>query len=434
MTPSTLAHTLSALKSGQLDLLSHLDALCDRIEAVDPHLHCFVEEPDRRARLRVDAERLLQAFPRSDDRPSLFGLAMGVKDIYRADGFDTRCGSALPPALFAGSESGLVTRLKSAGALIVGKTVTTEFAWFEPGPTRNPLNPEHTPGGSSSGSAAAVAAQLAHAALGTQTIGSIIRPAAYCGITGVKPSAGSLPTDGIIPFSKTFDHPGFFTQDLESAEHLAAVICDEWQVPHPPKTGKPVIGLPDNAFLEQADTTIQQTFENQVKKLADAGFTIIKTKMINNIDQINEYHKALAAKEFSDVHEEWFETYGHLYGKHSIDLVHTGRKVSTGMVREILQLREKATLEVASLMDSEGIDCWLSPSATSLPPKGLESTGSPLMNLPWTFTGLPCISIPVQSRINSSPLPFPAGLQLSGKANGLKPLFAHTSGIQKHCS
>ena len=136
----------------------------------------------RFARLQNDADALVLRYPDLIKRPLLFGAVAGVKDIFHVEGFTTQAGSRLPSEVLQGKEAESVSRLKDAGALIFGKTVTTEFAYFSPGPTRNPHNPEHTPGGSSSGSAAAVAAEFCHLALGTQTIGSIIRPASFCGV------------------------------------------------------------------------------------------------------------------------------------------------------------------------------------------------------------------------------------------------------------
>ena len=166
----------ASLRSGETDLLSYIHTICDRIDAEEPLIQAFVPEPARRQRLTDAAKELLSRFPDPADRPPLFGQLVGVKDIFRVDGFATQAGSQLPATLFAGAEAAVVTRLKESGALIAGKTVTTEFAYFQPGPTRNPRNPAHTPGGSSSGSAAGVAAGFFPLALGTQTIGSIIRP------------------------------------------------------------------------------------------------------------------------------------------------------------------------------------------------------------------------------------------------------------------
>ena len=167
---------------------------------------------------------------------------MGVKDIIRVDGFPTRAGSRLPPHLFAGPQAACVTALRRAGALVLGKTVTTEFAGFEPGPTANPHRPGHTPGGSSSGSAAAVAAGYCPLALGTQTIGSVIRPAAFCGIVGFKPSLGRIATAGLVDFSPAVDTVGIFTQDLAGMGSVAAVLCGEWR--RRTEADKPVLGVP----------------------------------------------------------------------------------------------------------------------------------------------------------------------------------------------
>lgn len=420
-----------------------ITSLCDIIEQNDPSINAFLPEPGRRVRLMNDLASLATMHPEKTKRPALYGLPIAVKDIYRVDGFDTFCGSKLPAHLFAGHEASAVSRLKAAGALILGKTVTTEFAWFQPGPTRNPCNPAHTPGGSSSGSAAAVAAGMAPIALGTQTIGSVIRPAAYCGIIGIKPSALSIPTDGIIPFSPTFDQAGYFTRDLDTAEAIAKVICDEWPAKD---TSAPAtapyglsrsdhqqqktltIGIPDNTFMEQADVEILNTFHKVVKDLKAAGHRLVSTNLFADIKRINRQHKAIAAREFAMVHAGWYAEFGHLYGEHSVNLIQEGREVSESEVPTILAHRQALQKDLESRMHRDGIDLWISPSATSLPPKGLTSTGSPLMNLPWTFLGLPCISLPIPN----TGLPLPVGLQCSGRINGLQELLLHARVIQQN--
>ncbi|MEC8818767.1 MAG: amidase, partial [Planctomycetota bacterium] len=175
------------------DVLQRVEAA---FEAREGLVHAFVEEPGRFERLRREARDLERRFPEDSVRPPLFGLAVGVKDIINVEGLPTRAGTSLPPELFAGPEAPCVRRLREAGALVVGKTVTTEFAYLAPGPTRNPHDPDHTPGGSSSGSAAGVAAGLCDAALGTQTVGSLMRPAAFCGVHAMKPSKGRVPDAG----------------------------------------------------------------------------------------------------------------------------------------------------------------------------------------------------------------------------------------------
>jgi Asp-tRNA(Asn)/Glu-tRNA(Gln) amidotransferase A subunit family amidase len=191
--------------------LNHLE---DRFNQIEPHIMAFIPEVGRFKRLHQDLAYLVKKYPDPQSRPDLFGIPVAIKDLYHVSGFLTRAGSRLPPEILTAEEGEVIKKLKLSGALILGKTVSTEFAYFAPGPTRNPHNINHTPGGSSSGSAAAVAAGLTPLAFGTQTIGSIIRPAAYCGVVGFKPSQGRIPTDGIVPLSPSVDHVGFFTSDV----------------------------------------------------------------------------------------------------------------------------------------------------------------------------------------------------------------------------
>src|SRR5205085_9394291 len=177
-----------------------------------------------------------------------------------------------------------VSALRSAGAIILGKTVSTEFAWFEPGPTRNPHDLAHTPGGSSSGSAAAVAAGFCLLALGTQTIGSVIRPAAFCGIVGFKPSYGRIATHGLIICAASLDTIGFFTQDVAGIAPVASLICNNWQPVTPITT--PVLGVPVGPYLAQASEEGRAAFEKQVTLLEKAGYQVQYVEAMPDIDTI----------------------------------------------------------------------------------------------------------------------------------------------------
>jgi Asp-tRNA(Asn)/Glu-tRNA(Gln) amidotransferase A subunit family amidase len=197
--------------------------ICDRICEFDRGIKAFLPEPGRRDRLERDARSVPGAgLP-------LQGMPVGVKDIIRVDGLPTRAGSALPPEVFAGPQAPLVDRLRAAGALVAGKTVTAEFAVTAPGPTRNPRNRAHSPGGSSSGSAAAVAAGMVPLAVGSQTVGSVIRPAAYCGVAGFKPTHGRIPVEGVIANAPSFDTVGVFAPDVAGVALAASVLCDGWR-------------------------------------------------------------------------------------------------------------------------------------------------------------------------------------------------------------
>ena len=221
MEHASLADIARRLREGELQLQAYLEQLEGRMESREPQILAFVPEEGRFERLRPQAEELLGLHPDPLTRPPLFGVATGVKDVFRVDGFPTRAGSRLRPELLAGPEAACVSRLREAGVLVVGKTASTEFAYFAPAVTENPHRSGHTPGGSSSGSAAAVAAGLCDLALGTQTIGSVIRPAAFCGVVGFKPTHGLIPRSGVLLLSRALDHVGTFARSVEDAALLA---------------------------------------------------------------------------------------------------------------------------------------------------------------------------------------------------------------------
>jgi Asp-tRNA(Asn)/Glu-tRNA(Gln) amidotransferase A subunit family amidase len=245
------------LRSGERPLLDYLDELEAHFKEREPEVLAFVAEDGRFARLRREAQELLEKYPNPEARPPLFGVPIGVKDIFHADGFVTRAGSKVPPEVIQGHESESVSLLRRAGALVLGKTVTTEFAYFAPGPTRNPYNPEHTPGGSSSGSAAAVGAGLCPLAFGTQTLGSVNRPAAFCGVVGYKPSYDRISKAGVIPLAGSVDHVGLFAKTVAGVALGAGVLCRVWQENRGAEergsrgAGEMVVGIPEGAYLER---------------------------------------------------------------------------------------------------------------------------------------------------------------------------------------
>src|SRR5256885_9499070 len=300
ISPAPLAATAAALRSGQLDLLTYIDEACSRIDEAEPLIHALLPEQDRRQRLLTEAEALQKRFPEPASRPPLYGILLGVKDMFRVAGFPTQAGSQLPAELFDGSEAACVTLLRNAGALILGKTISAEFAWIEPGPTRNPHNLNHTPGGSSSGSAAAVAAGFCPLALGTQTIGSTIRPAAFCGIVGFKPTFGRIPRAGLILCSDSLDHIGCFTQDVTGTALVASLLCHDWHPVTP--AALPVLGVPDGPYLVQASTEALDAFERQLALLQNAGYTVRRVAALGDIEAIHRRHLRLVFAEMAHVH------------------------------------------------------------------------------------------------------------------------------------
>ncbi len=402
----SLSETVQRLRDGSLPPEGFINDLCDRIEAVDGQIQSLLPEPNRRKRLLSELAVLVRKYPDPGLRPPLFGIPVGVKDIFVVDGFETRAGSRLPPAVFKGKEAASVSALKNAGALILGKAVTTEFAYFQPGPVRNPHNIEHTPGGSSSGPAAAVAAGLTPLALGTQTIGSISRPASYCGVYGFKPSLGRIPTSGVIPLSPTVDHVGFFTQDIEGIELVCTLLVDDWKQPVD-KSRQTVIGIPAGEYMKQAEPEILHWFFRKAEELERAGFRVVEKDVFGDILSINAAHRNIVSRDFAEVHHNWHRAFTERYGRHAKELITEGRNVSGKAIADARNLQAEIKNRLEQVTHKEGIALWLSPSSVDTAPKGLHSTGSPLMNLPWTFLGVPTLSIP--AGMNGGGLPL--GLQ-----------------------
>ncbi len=399
------------LRSNTLELSTYLAQVCNYLDKAEPKVQALLPEPDRRARLLAEANALQARFPDPANRPPLYGALVGVKDIFQVDGYPTRAGSKLPAELFEGPEATCVEMLRESGALILGKTVTTEFAYFAPGPTRNPHNLAHTPGGSSSGSAAAVAAGFCPLALGTQTIGSVIRPAAYCGIVGFKPSYNRIDPAGLIFVSPSLDHVGLFTQDVAGMILAAAVLCQDWRpdLANATSDQRPVLGIPDGPYLTQASAEGLAEFKAQLAHLEEAGYIIRQVSTLEDIEAIDQYHRRLMAAEMAQVHLDWFARYEDRYRPQTVELIQMGKTVSR---EEINAARiRKNTLEnkLETLMEQVGIDIWVSPAAPGPAPQGINSTGDPAMNLPWTNAGLPTITVPAGRSANGLPL----GLQLA---------------------
>jgi Asp-tRNA(Asn)/Glu-tRNA(Gln) amidotransferase A subunit family amidase len=316
----------------------------------------------------------------------------------------------------------------------MGKTVTTEFAYFAPGPTRHPLSAtlaeDYTPGGSSSGSAAAVAAGLCPLALGTQTIGSIIRPAAFCGVAGFKPSLGRVPTAGVIPLSPSVDHVGFFTRTVADAALVAPFLCANWLPPNHSPLSTPhsplILGIPEGPYLERASAEGLAHFHTTCDRLRQAGYTLRSVPAMPDFAEIVERHNRLVAADAAQVHEQWFAEFGELYHSRTADLIREGQKVTVDDLEAARDGRFWLRQQLTDLMDEHDIDLWLSPAAPGPAPKGLDKTGDPVMNLPWTHAGLPAVTIPSGSSSNSLPL----GLQITGRFGADEYLLDVAGGIE----
>ncbi|MFH2202998.1 MAG: amidase [Elusimicrobiota bacterium] len=388
----------------------HLARLAELFAELEPAIKAFLPEPKRFARLRRELAALESRYPDPAARPPLYGIPVGVKDIFHVDGFTTRAGARVPADLLQGEQARSVTLLKEAGALVLGKTVTTEFAYFATGPTRNPHNTEHTPGGSSSGSAAAVGAGLCPLALGTQTIGSIMRPAAYCGTFGFKPTSGRIPLDGVIPLSPSADHIGFFAADAAWAKLAAAALCRDWENDERIAESAPlVLGVPEGDYMERASARALRHFADACFRLKDAGAKLKTLDLLPDFAAISARHDDLVAAEAASVHREWFAGHAALYHDKTAELIRRGQTIEGARLAECRAGRGALRARLADALERHGLSAVIAPAATGPAPEGLASSGDPIMNLPWTHAGLPVAGVP-SGMLDGLPM----GVQLIG--------------------
>jgi Asp-tRNA(Asn)/Glu-tRNA(Gln) amidotransferase A subunit family amidase len=394
-------------------LLANL-ALVTRVSAQSPPLETFTQWLDASRRTRdaalqpcVDRIRLLDGEIRAwlqvlPQKPTgdgaLSGIPFGAKDIIETRGLATEYGSPIYKGRIGTTDAAIVRELRQRGGILLGKTHTTAFAYRTPGPTRNPRNLAHTPGGSSSGSAAAVAAGMVPFALGTQTRGSVLRPASYCGVTGFKPSYGLLPMEGVLPFAKSLDTLGLFT-------HTPADMLKLWA------TIGYSEGRPEELPLGAADPPLEvepamgQAFQTALSRLRNAGAVIRPVAVTEMLNKLNDASNTVMFYEGARFHEQRFNEYGSRLADMA-DLVRDGLKISVERYDEARRFVAECKARMTEVFKATPI--ILVPAATGPAPLGLASTGDPRMNAPWTALGTPAISVPLPVS-NALPL----GLQLT---------------------
>jgi Asp-tRNA(Asn)/Glu-tRNA(Gln) amidotransferase A subunit family amidase len=260
-------------------------------------------------------------------------------------------------------------------------------------------------------------------ALGSQTIGSVIRPASFCGVVGFKPSYGRIPLDGVVPVSPSLDHVGLFTQDVAGAAAAAPVCVDDWD--DLADTDRPVLGVPDGDYLGQADDATFDHFEAVVEDLAGAGYEVRHVAAFAGIEAVNEHHDRLVPAEMALAHEEWFESYGDRYGSVTTDYIERGQEVSVAELAAARRGRLELRAALHDRMAEQGVDVWLSPAAPGPAPSGIDDTGDPVMNLPWTHAGVPAVSLPA-GRVDG----LPVGLQCTARFGDDERLLAWAAGIE----
>jgi len=407
-----------AIRDGALSSEQLVESCLARIREAEPQVEAW--------QYLDPAHALAQARARDADRREgratgpLHGLPVGIKDIIDTGDMPTEDGTVLHAGRTPDRDATVVAMLRAAGAVILGKTVTTECAYFHPGKTRNPHNPGHTPGGSSSGSAAAVGAGMVPLALGSQTNGSVIRPAAFCGVYGFKPTHGLIPRHGILKLSRTLDHVGVFARTLEDIALISEQIVgyDERDPDTRPRARiafqaiaaeepplAPLLAFVKGPAWERAAEETKKAFAELVGELGDR---VVEVELPGTAPRALDWHRTIMETEMAANFDlEW--------EKGRERLSETLRALLT-RGREVRALEYQQALARIPILNEgfgeifERYDAILTPAAPGTAPKGLGATGDPAFCTLWTLLGMPALSLPLMRGENGLPL----GVQLVG--------------------
>ncbi len=427
----TLSGAGQAIRDGRRTSVEIVQECLDRIARLDGRLRAWVVVDDARA-VR-EAERCDQETASGSSRGPLHGIPIGIKDIIDVAGLPTAAGSPRRTRLGARAteDAPVVARLRAAGAVILGKTVTTQYAGYDPPPTRNPWNEDRTPGGSSSGSAAAVAAGMCLAALGSQTGGSITRPSAFCGVAGCKPTFGRVSRSGVVPVALSLDHVGpiglsaadlatllttMAGHDPADSGSLTAPLPDLLANLSEGIDDPPLLGVPGGVFDQRLEESARRPWSQAVQLLADAGARLRPHPFIRADDDLYTTHRCLMAYEAAGYHAGWFAEFPDDYQPGMRRLIEEGLGITEAQHDRSLQHQRELRGRCEEWFgESDVMICPAAPGAAPTP----ETTGDPVFNSPWSLTGLPTITVPCGLTADG----LPVGMQLVGRARDEERLF-----------
>lgn len=417
----TLTEASDMIATGTLSPVELTRSVLDRTSAVEPRVLAWARTLAQQA--MAEAERLDWLLRRGTYLGPLHGIPLGIKDIYYTAGVETAAGSRVLAGFVPTFDATVVRRLLEAGAILLGKTATTEFAYADPAATRNPWNLGHTPGGSSSGSAAGVAAGMCLSAFGTQTGGSIVRPAAFCGVVGLKPTYGRVSRHGIIPFAWSLDHPGPVAKTVRDAALLLSAVAGP--DPQDPSTAiQPVTsyaesldapprglvaGIADRYFPERSGPAVATSFQEAIRVLETLGMRIREVKLPDCFEAGVEAGRVIMHAEGAAFHRDWFKTRREDYAPKLAGLIEAGLLVPAASYLRAQQARSVAIAAMRRLLTD--VDVLITPSTPGPAPEGLASTGDPVFNLPSSTFGLPALGLPM----GFAPSGLPLGLQITGR-------------------
>jgi Asp-tRNA(Asn)/Glu-tRNA(Gln) amidotransferase A subunit family amidase len=395
----TIHEAAAAIRAGRTTPLDLVDACLANIDRWESKVRAWVFID--RAYVHGEAERLTDELSKGHYRGPLHGIPIAVKDIFDVFDWPTAAGSTLWEHSIARQDSEVVRRLRCAGAIFLGKTVTTQYASFDPPVTRNPWNVERTPGGSSSGSAAALATGMCLGALGSQTGGSITRPAAYCGVAGCKPTCGRVPLDGIVPLAWSMDHPGPLARCVEDLGLMLAVMADSWHGPFAAPAAPPALTRVYGLFEDMAEPAVQSAMKEVANRLQTAGVRLDKAALPAGFADVVQRHRIVMAVEAAQFHRLRLERHPEDYKPNIRQLLEEGLACSATDYADTKAHQLKLQEQTQALLADGTI--LLTPAATG-PAPDAATTGNPAFNSPWSYTGLPTVSLPTGQFVEGLPL------------------------------
>ncbi len=402
----TIHEAAVAMRQKKLTPVQLLQQCLERIERYEKSVRAWVMVAREEA--LEQAKRLTRELEKGDDRGPLHGIPVGIKDIFDVFDWPTAAGSHLWAQSIARKDSVAVERLRQAGAVILGKTVTTAYASFDPPPTRNPWRLDRTPGGSSSGSAAAVACGMCLGAVASQTGGSITRPASYCGVASLKPTYGRISLEGVVPLAPSMDHVGVMASCVRDLGLLCSALSDPFptfssqnafaEPEHPPTLAR-IGGL----FLDRAEPVVTDAVHQAVTKLKAAGAKVVSMDPPAPFAEVLQRHRTVMAVEAAEFHEHRLRRHPEDYPPRITALIREGMETSATEYVRALHHKDTLTDALIEQLELSDAHAFLVPATTS-PPPSAETTGDPAFNSPWSYTGLPAVSFPIAWTDDGVPL------------------------------
>ncbi|MDB5413586.1 MAG: amidase, Asp-tRNAAsn/Glu-tRNAGln amidotransferase subunit [Rubritepida sp.] len=425
----TVTQTAAGLRKGEFSPVELVEALLARIAETEPDVEAW-EVVDADGALRA-ARWMTERMRERPSRRSLWGIPIGIKDIFDVKGLPTSAGFEPYRGKVAGEDAGMVTQLREAGAIVLGKTVTVQFATALDSPKAcNPWDLSRTPGGSSSGSAASVAARQVAVATGTQTGGSILRPAAYCGVVGIKPTFGRISRYKVVPVSWSFDHPGFLLRSVaDAALMLEAVAMHD---PRDPFSAvqeaedfvgaaaspleAPELGLVMD-LMDRAEPPVREAMEKAATQLAKAGARIRPIRLPVEMDRLLGAHFLIRVTEAAAVHAVQHAALGEHYEPNLRANIEIGQVLPAWLNVHSARLRRRYRAQMSDMFS--GLDGLIAPTASNLPPDRSTGVGDPSFQVIWSFFGMPNITLPT----GLSPERLPHGMQIIAPCFGEARMF-----------